>query len=68
MLATRFDNVFVVPVASRATRSHSRSRNCIVDDLEFSEMGRSPRQSLMWVFLALTCFWAVVAGVIVVAL
>ena len=66
MLATRFDEVFIIPVR-RAVRAVDRSRNRTVDDLEFSDFGRSPPQSLGWVVLTLSCFWAIVGGAIVLA-
>ena len=37
------------------------------DDLEFSNFGRSPRINIAWVFLAATCFWAIVVGLVVLA-
>jgi hypothetical protein len=66
MLATRFDDVFLVPVRSRRVRT-SRSQDPTADDLEFSNFARSPRQSIAWVFLVAACFWAVVAGLAVLA-
>ena len=61
MLATPFDAVFVVPVASRPTRPAVPSRNYTVDDLEFSNFGRSAQQNVAWVFLGLACFWSIIA-------
>ena len=68
MLVTRFDDVFVIPVRSRAANTANRSRRCTADDLEFSDYGRSPRQSIWWVFLAMACFWGVAAFLILVTL
>jgi hypothetical protein len=68
MLATRFDDVFVIPLRKHAARPVARSRKCTVDDLEFSEFGRSTQQSLAWVFLALTGFWGVVTLLVLAAL
>jgi hypothetical protein len=67
MLVTRFDTVFVAPVRNRAARSRNRSRANTADELEFSDVGRSPRQTIAWVFLASACFWGVVALLILAA-
>jgi hypothetical protein len=64
MLASRFDDVFIIPVRRRADRLGYYRWNRTVDDLEFSEFGRSPRKNLVSVFIALTCFWGVVGLVI----
>ena len=64
MLASRFDDIFIIPARRRADRSGYYRRNRTVDDLEFSEFGRSPRKNLGWVFITLTCLWGVVGLVI----
>jgi len=66
MITTRFDDVFLLPARSQKVRA-SRRTNVSADDLEFSNFGRSPRINIAWVFLAATCFWAIVVGLVVLA-
>ena len=72
MLATRFDDVFSVPVRTRKARAVSRpqswSQRRKTEELEFSEFARSPRQSIGWVMFALMGFWAAVATLVAIAI
>jgi hypothetical protein len=60
MLATRYDDIFIVPRARRSCAPVSRA----LIDLEFSEYGREPRISSAWMLLGLACFWGAVAALI----
>jgi|HubBroStandDraft_6_1064221.scaffolds.fasta_scaffold921166_3 hypothetical protein len=60
MLATRYDDVFVIPRARQSVAPISRA----LADLEFSEYGRVPRISPAWVSLGLACFWGAVVALI----
>jgi hypothetical protein len=66
MLTSRFDDVFLIAVRRSADRlAYNWRTHRTVDDLEFSEFERSPRNNIVWVFLALVCFWSAVGLVIV---
>ena len=72
MLATRFDDLFSIPVRAQKARIISAApilpSRRTAEELEFSEFARSPRQGIGWVLFALLGFWAAVAALVAIAI